>query len=147
MAATSPSSLFFDTGAFIALSFRDDPNHRRALRYYEELPGSAKFITTELVIAESYTWLRHRVRYATALDFVEGVDEALEKGTLEVVHTTPELHRKTVGLLRRFDKEDLSYADASSFVVIEERGIRDVFTFDSHFHILRRNLWPLSRGM
>ena len=145
MAATAPSSLFIDTGAFIALSFSDDSNHESAMRYYEPLPRTVKFVTTLLVVAETYTWLRYRVRYSTALSFLDGVDEALGRGTLVVVHSTPELHCKTLDVLRSFDDADLSYVDASSFVVIEDHGIHDVFTFDSHFHILRRNVWPISR--
>ena len=146
MAATAPSSLFIDTGAFVALSFSDDPNHRSALRYYALLQHSVKLVTTLLVIAETYTWLRYRVRYSTALDFLDGVDAAVGRGTVGVVHSSPELHRKTLGVLRRFDDQDLSYTDAASIVVIEDLGIHDVFTFDSHFHILRRNVWPISRG-
>jgi predicted nucleic acid-binding protein len=143
--AIVPSSLFVDTSAFVALSFDDDPNHGNALRYYEPLPRSVKIVTTLFVIAETYTWLRYRVQYSSAIHFLQGVDQAAGMGTLSIIYPNAGLHRKTANVLTRFDDQRLSYVDASSFAVIEEHSIRDIFAFDSHFLILRRNVWPMTR--
>ncbi|WP_152944898.1 hypothetical protein [Desulfofundulus thermobenzoicus] len=45
-------------------------------------------------------------------------------------------------ILKKYRDQDLSYTDAASFVILETMNIHDVFGFDSHFYIIKRNLWP-----
>jgi len=59
-------------------------------------------------------------------------------------YTNPDedLKNKTHAVLKSYQDQDLSYADAASFVILETMNIEDVFGFDSHFYIINRNIWP-----
>jgi predicted nucleic acid-binding protein len=144
MAATAPSSVFVDSGAFIALLFEDDHYHEAALRYYESVPTYTRLITTILVVSETFTWLRYHAPFPNAFKFLDVVAEANQSGVLTLVYPDDEMNIRVLELLRRYTEAKLSYVDASSFVVIRQLGIHDVFTFDAHFQMAKCRVWPVT---
>jgi hypothetical protein len=142
MAATSPSRLFVDSSAFIALICRDDSAHSRALSYYKSLNAATRLCTTILVVSETYAWLRYHVGFSVAARFLRSVEEMEPGRSIELLYVSPELKAKTHQTLLKYPDQMLSYVDALSFVVVEEEDIGDVFSLDRHFHILKRRVWP-----
>jgi hypothetical protein len=53
---------------------------------------------------------------------------------------------KTNAILKSYRDQDISYTDAVSFVILESMNINDVFSFDSHFYIIKRILWPIVKN-
>ena len=140
---TGYDALFIDTGAFIALAHKDDRHHRLATDFFSALGPGVKRLTTELVIAESYTWLRYKIGYPSAARFLESVESSVQEGYLKVHYPDPSLDRRARQVLRRFQDQDLSYTDAVSLALLDDLP-RDVavFGFDHHFTLLGRLLAP-----
>ena len=60
--------------------------------------------------------------------------EAVRKVPNVVVTSTEELEQQALkDWLMPFEDQDFSFADAVSFAVMQERGIRRAVTFDAHF--------------
>lgn len=57
----------------------------------------------------------------------------IDRSDIRVVRVTPQDERVAREILTRYTDKDWSFADATSFVVMERLGIRYAFTFDSDF--------------
>jgi predicted nucleic acid-binding protein len=60
------------------------------------------------------------------------------------VHVTPDVFDRAWQMRRHYaDKPDISFVDFTSFVVMQELGIADVFTGDDHFRKVGLGFRPL----
>jgi predicted nucleic acid-binding protein len=124
-------SLFVDSSAWYALADRDDPYHNHAASYLtESLAAYARLVTTNHVVGESYTLIRMRLGHAATQQFLKSLDHTHRLQRIFVVESQEEA---AFALLRRYDDQDFSFVDATSFVVMKTLGLRDAFTFDKHF--------------
>ncbi|MGA2384414.1 MAG: PIN domain-containing protein [Gemmatimonadales bacterium] len=120
-----------DASAWFPLMARGHPDHTRiAAALRQRRRAGARVLTTNLVVAETHALLVRRVHRAAALAFLRQVGLAGEL----VVSSTSELElRARQDWLERFADQDFSLADAVSFAVMSERGIREALTQDRHF--------------
>ena len=65
---------------------------------------------------------------------------------LKVILPDNDMKVKTNAILKSYRDQDISYTDAVSFVILESMNINDVFSFDSHFYIIKRILWPIVKN-
>ena len=123
--------VFVDTGAWVALQDPDDRWHRQAAAALEaSLARGHALVTTNLVVGETYTFLRRTVGHEAAFRFIETLERSPR---LTLVHVDEEQERQAFALLRRYRDQAFSFVDGASFVVMRKRGIRRAFAFDSHF--------------
>jgi hypothetical protein len=62
--------LFVDTSAFIALEDKSDNYHLPALEFKKEIANNKyRLITSNFILAETYTLLRHKVSHQKAVGF------------------------------------------------------------------------------
>ena len=126
-----PAEFFVDTSAWYPLIVARHPDHARlgsALRTL--IRNHRRLVTTNLVVAETHALLLRRVGRTTALRFLQTVGESPNV----VVRSSRELEAAAErDWLTRYDDQDFSFADAVSFAVMTERGIRDALTLDHHF--------------
>jgi predicted nucleic acid-binding protein len=126
-----PAEFFVDTSAWYPLIVARHPDHARlgsALRTL--IRNHRRLVTTNLVVAETHALLLRRVGRTTALTFLQTVGESPNV----VVRSSRELEAAAErDWLTRYDDQDFSFADAVSFAVMTERGIRDALTLDHHF--------------
>ncbi|MEW6174021.1 MAG: hypothetical protein AB1510_13345, partial [Bacillota bacterium] len=74
--ARNPSKIFVDSGGFTALVYKSDLQHKKATQFYESVKQRAVFYTTNMVISETYTWLRYHVSHTVAVKFLDVTEEA-----------------------------------------------------------------------
>lgn len=126
-----PAEFFVDTSAWYPLVVARHPDHARlgsALRAL--IRNHCRVVTTNLVVAETHALLLRRVGRATALTFIQTVAEPPNV----VVRSSRELEVAAErDWLARYVDQDFSFADAVSFAVMTERGIREALTLDHHF--------------
>ncbi len=140
--STAGNKVFVDAGAFIALAFRGDQLHSRAVAIYQALLQQGVILfSSNLIIAETYTFLRYNVSYQAALGFLKNIKSAERGGMITMVYSTPELEERALAILEKYCDQGLSYVDAVSFAILEQDPqLQDVFTFDAHFYLMRRNV-------
>lgn len=126
-----PAEFFVDTSAWYPLVVAKHPDHARlgsALRTL--IRNHRRLVTTNLVVVETHALLLRRVGRVTALTFLQTVGETPNL----VVRSSRELEAAAErDWLIRYDDQDFSFADAVSFAVMAERGIREALTLDHHF--------------
>lgn len=133
---------FVDTGAWIALIREADHDHAAARRFYRALPRAERLLTTNYVLAETYTWLRYRVNHRTAITLHGVITAARRTGLLHVEWMSPERHDAGWRIFERYDDQLLSFADCASAVVARELRADYVFSFDHDFSVLGFDVRP-----
>lgn len=125
------SKLFVDTSWFKAFSDPKDDFHKSATDQYKIIKeDNIKLITTNYILDESYTLIRKRVGYQSAMDFNEMLASLV--GTLKLIRIIPQDEFKAWEWFKK-DWSDLSFTDCTSFAVMKRLELTEVATFDQHF--------------
>ena len=98
---------FADTSWWVAWALPDDARHPAALALLASLGRTEQVLTTNLVVGESWTFLRRQDSNPTAVAALEW--------------------------LRRHEERVYSFVDATSFRVMRDRRLREAFAFDQDF--------------
>ncbi len=132
--------LFVDAGAWVAITDTRDNYHSVAIGIYPELLRTYRhLVTTNLVVSEVYALVLARGNHRAAIQFLENLRSSPR---IERVLSTSNLETAAERILRRYGDHDFSFVDAVSFALMQERKIREAFTFDHHFEILGFNCLP-----
>lgn len=136
--------IFIDTGAFCAFADRSDSCHVIAVRQFSAiLRERLQLITTNFIVDETYTWMRYRLGYRAAAEFLRRLRQSEEKEPrLEITTIGRALEDEAMQMLEKFSDQDLSYTDATSLALIQEKKLKRAFTFDRHFHLLPIEVIP-----
>jgi predicted nucleic acid-binding protein len=126
--------VFVDTGAHYALADTHDPDHSEAVRLLQQIVRLRYALaTSNFVLSEVYTLLLKRLGWEIAIRYVE----ELRAGSTQVLSVSTEDEERAWAILRRYQDQDFSYVDATSFAIMERLGIQVFFAFDSHFSTFR----------
>ena len=128
--------IFVDTWGWLAIGHRRDSFHGAVKEHYQKLrKENCEFFTSEYVIDETITLIFRREDYLEAIHFIgNGIFRAAEEGYLTIDKITDNRFVSAWQLRKRFnDKPLISFTDITSMVIMEERGIRLIFTQDEHF--------------
>jgi predicted nucleic acid-binding protein len=127
--------IFVDTWAWVALALKRDQNHRAAQATHKRLQKARRqYVTTNFVLSELIAHLYTTLTPAQAQGFVNTLLAAVDAGRYELVHVSPDQFRRAWAMRQKYhDKPDVSFVDFTSMVVMQDRGITEVFTGDDHF--------------
>ena len=126
--------VFVDTSAWIAVSDVRDKYHQAArVTYQRLLEAHYTLITTNLVVAETHILIRRTGGHAQAMHFLQSLRGSPR---LQRVYSDLSLETAAAAILEAHPDQDFSFADALSFALMQEQGIEEAFTFDSHFAVL-----------
>ena len=89
-------------------------------------------VTTNHVIAETYTRLRHRLGFSRAQQFLR---DCRQSSKLHRVYVPEEWEQAAELLLEQYRDHVFSYVDATSFITMQRLGIDEAFAFDQDFVI------------
>ena len=129
--------IFVDSGAWIALLDRRDQHHDDAIIIYAtSKQQNTRFLTTDYVIDETATWLRYRVNYLVAVEFLDLIESSEGAGDLTVAAIDSVLFQEAERLFRQYDTAELSFTDCTSFVVCRSHNVSEAFAFDQHFPMM-----------
>lgn len=124
---------FADTSWWVAWSLPGDGRHSYALALLEHLGPTEQVLTTNLIIGETWTFLRRKDGHGTALAFLDRIEALGEQSKLTLHRVTPEQEDKAWDWLRKHDERAYSFVDATSFQVMRERRLREALAFDQDF--------------
>jgi len=127
--------IFLDTWAWVALACKRDQYHSRVSAEHRRLQQAGRrYVTTDFVLSELIAHLYTTLTPAQAQAFINSLLAGPDAGTSELAHVSPEQFRRAWQMRQRYhDKPDISFVDFTSMVVMQDLGIREVFTGDTHF--------------
>ena len=136
-------ALFVDTSAWYPLANAAHGDHEALARELrQQIRSGTRVVTTNLVVAGTHELLLRRAGRRAALAFLESVRQRPNR----VATITPERTAAAIDdWIEPFSDQPLSLADAASFVVMTELGIRDALTLDHHFAVAGFAMLPHSR--
>jgi uncharacterized protein len=122
--------VFVDSNGFAGIAIKGDIHNRDSVAILRNLTLTGRsMIATNFIVAETYSVVLSRAGHLAALNVLD-----LIKNSVELIERATEAdEERAVAILRQYDDKSFSYTDATSFVVMERLGLRDVFTFDRHF--------------
>ena len=113
--------IFVDTGAWVALADGADKYHEQAVAIRKRLLSETTgWLTTNFVVAESYTLLQRKLGHAAAQQFLKTIRE-WER--LTCLSASRELELQAEELLRVYADQGFSYVDAISFAAMRQLEI------------------------
>ena len=121
--------VFIDTGAWLAVQAQGDVHHARAASLFRTLAArKVGLVTTNFVLAETYTLLLRRFGHAQAMTF-----RRRAPGVTQVISVDRLLEGKALELLGRFADQRFSFVDGTSFAAMRQERLRFALSFDTDF--------------
>ncbi len=96
-------------------------------------------MTTDYVIDEALTNLQQRTDHQTAENFGVWV---LQAKNVRIIRIDEAIWNEAWAMFQQYDDKDFSFTDCTSFVVMQQQKLREVFSFDHHFEQVNFRLWP-----
>lgn len=127
--------IFVDTWAWIALAVQRDRYHDLAQEHHRRLRQTRRrYVTTDFVLSELITHLYRNQLPGEAQAFIKSLLESADKDTDQLIYlSSAQFHRAWQLRQKYHDKPGISFVDLTSMVVMQELGITEVFTGDTHF--------------
>lgn len=126
-------SMLVDTGAWYAIADTSDRYHEVASRFYTEQAGRTPFVTTDLIVAETWALLNTHLSRSAALTFWE----TLRATRIPIVTLEPMELEAAWHIAQAFPDQAFSFVDCTTFAVMERLRITEAFAFDAHFLLYR----------
>jgi predicted nucleic acid-binding protein len=117
---------YADTGAFIAFLDKSDSYHALFRRLFSDPPPLA---TSALVVAEGHGWFLRRYDVRRAVEFLNFVDVL---PALKIESFDADATKRSSQLLKKFDDQALTLADAHGLAVMANRRIATCWSTDRH---------------
>ena len=123
--------LFLDTSFAVALNASDDQSHRYAVDGWQAVVSQRRrLLTTTFILDEAVTLLNARGLHGLA---VAVGTQLIQSPAVTLLHVDAKLLERGWAYFCRHADKRYSLTDCISFVVMQERGLRQALTFDQHF--------------
>lgn len=122
------SYIFVDTSAWYALIVRKDTDHQAISQVFRNNP--MPLLTTDYVLDETVTLLQARIGHHYAVRFIDTLQTSSK---IELVYLTRRQIESAIQLFRNRPDKAWSFTDCTSFVIMQEYGIKLAFSLDKHF--------------
>lgn len=133
-------NIFADSGGWAAYFNDRDEYHDQALAALESVAEqAATFVITDYILDEALTLVRARAGHAKAVLCGQWL---IKSPRVRRINVTEGIWQAAWELFQQYDDKDFSFTDCTSFVVMRQQKLRDVFTFDHHFEQMGFRLWP-----
>ncbi len=126
--------IFVDTGAWAALNNKRDRLHSDAAAENKKLLDERCFyITSDYVLDETYTLLLYDTGHKRAVEFGKEIRFLHKKKKIGIVNVTEILLENAWNLFVKYSDKEFSFTDCTSFAIMDQMNIKEVFSFDRHF--------------
>lgn len=127
-------TVYVDSGAFIALLYGNDRDHKLVRDHYLRLRSQRdRMVTSDPVVGETATRLRYDAGLGTVLEFRQRISQAVTGGFLRIVDVDPSVRSAAFDVIAKHHALELSYADAVGAVVANLVRADAVFGRDEDF--------------
>lgn len=126
--------IFIDTSAWFALMKKTDYHEEIKQKYIRILENNNQLITTNLVIGETFTLMRYRLKLQSNLPF-KYLDFINNSQRIKTFWISEVLNEEIISLVKQFKDHKLSYTDAASFSIMKKEGVEYALTLDEYFSV------------
>ena len=127
------SPILIDTAGWASLFVRSEPYHVRAQTLFNDWrKQDVPLITTNYILAELIALFTSPLRVPRARQ-IQYIDTIKATVYISVIHIDVDLDAAAWALLKSRHDKNWSLVDATSFVVMSNRGINAALTTDQHF--------------
>ena len=128
---------FVDTSAWVAIVDDSDRYHSKSKSHYLQLlKEKTGLLTSNYVLAETYTWLRYRVGHRYAVRFHKMATSAEKLRTLEILWVDRTIADAAWGIFEKYSDQIFSFTDCTSFVLARRAKVNEAFAFDKDFAVM-----------
>jgi predicted nucleic acid-binding protein len=135
--------VFVDSGGWLSIVIESDQYHGPGRLYFDALTAlGAAVEASGFVLDEVITRLRYDIGHAAAAQFLQLVREAVDALGLRILRVTEATWSRAEEIFLQYGDARLSFTDCTSFALLEENPVDEVFGFDSHFEMMGHVLQP-----
>lgn len=135
--------VFVDTGGWIAITVVRDQFHKQAASYYRKLSKKEiPLVTSNYVLAETYTRIRYDDGHLKALQFHSLIIQAIKLGRPHLEWVTPTIRQEAWRTFEHYQDQVFSFVDCTSFVIARKVHAKEIFGFDQNFNTVGFILKP-----
>jgi len=135
--------VFVDTGGWLSVINEADQYHRAGSAYFQGLiQRRGVAFTTDFVLDETITRLRYDAGHRKATAFLHLIRRSVNVGTLIVLRIGEDHWREAEAIFLRHADARLSFTDCTSFAILREDPVDEVFGYDAHFEMMGYILGP-----
>ena len=131
--------IFIDTSAFVALLVEKETDHKVvAKKYHDYRQKRAILFTSDYVLDELFT----RLLYYQQVDikkYIQRLKESISKGEVTVLRVDEALFEKALEAFLKFSDHKVSFTDATSYALLKDFSLDEIFTLDDDFKKMRVN--------
>ncbi len=123
--------IYIDTGAYLARYLSRDQYHQKAKAFWKKIRNSQEScFTSNFVLDETFTLLGRWAGY----DFASQKAAIIYASKLLIIlRPTREDEMKAIDFFKKYADQNVSFTDCISIVLMRNKKIKRVFSFDSHF--------------
>jgi len=135
--------LLVDTSAWVAMTDRRDSYHTSALAFNQEIARKVTLVVSDYILDETYTLLLNNVGYHLTVKFKQKLDVLIQQEIVQLIWITPAIAKQAWEIFEQFNRDkQWSFTDCTSYVVMNNHGLTEAFTFDHHFSQMGFNRRP-----
>jgi predicted nucleic acid-binding protein len=132
--------IFIDTGAFLARHLPKDQYHYLSIAFWDEIRKKGKIcVTSNFILDETFTLLGCRSGYGFAAQRAKNI---YASESLKIMRPDRDDELKAIDCFEKYSEQRLSFTDCISFVLMQKKKIKRVFTFDHHFQLMGFQTYP-----
>lgn len=128
--------VFIDTSAFVALLVEKEEFHNQvAKKYLDYRNERAILFTSDYILDELFTRLLY---YKVDLKkHIQTLQDVIAVGEITVFRVDEALFEKSFDIFLKFSDHNLSFTDATSYVLYKDFALDEIFTLDRDFKKVR----------
>jgi predicted nucleic acid-binding protein len=132
--------IYVDTGAYLARYLSRDQHHQKAKAFWEKIrKNQESCFTSNFVLDETFTLLGRWAGY----DFASQKAAIIYASKLLIIlRPTRGDEMKAIDFFQKYADQNVSFTDCISIVLMRNKKIKRVFSFDSHFERAGFKLCP-----
>jgi len=132
--------IYVDTGAYLARYLSRDQYHQKAKTFWGKIRKSQEScFTSNFVLDETFTLLGRWAGYEFASKKAAII---YASKLLIILRPTREDEMKAIDFFQKYADQNVSFTDCISIVLMRNKKIKRVFSFDSHFERAGFKLCP-----
>ncbi|MBI2231024.1 MAG: PIN domain-containing protein [Deltaproteobacteria bacterium] len=140
--------LFLDTSSLLSVFDRSDEHHSECSDFWKDLFQERTYepVISDYILDELITRIRYDISHATALQVLNSVTRLVGRGRITFVWVNQTYFDQARRIFERYNDQEFSFTDCTSFAICQDAGIQEAFAHDSDFRTFGLNVIPAQNG-